>query len=71
MMIWLTDDMVCYFKRLIIEAILNEHPAMFFPVYVFSFSCRIDYAQHSAADSCTTTACRQTDRTAAVLLYQT
>lgn len=40
-MIGWTDDMVCYFKRLTIEGVVNEHPATCSSVYVFSFSCHI------------------------------
>lgn len=34
-MIGWTYDMVCYFKGLIIEGVVNEHPATCYGVYVF------------------------------------
>ncbi len=40
-MIGWTDDMACYFKKLIIEVVVNEHPATCGGVYVFSFPCHI------------------------------
>lgn len=40
-MIGWTDDMVCYFKKLIIEVVVNEHPATCGGVCVFSFPCHI------------------------------
>lgn len=64
-----TDDMVCYFKRLIIEGVVNEHPATCGVVYVFPSPSALDCAQHSAIDSCTIAPCRLTDR-ALVLLHQ-
>lgn len=36
-MIGQTDDMMCYSKKLIIEVVINEHPATRGGVYAFSF----------------------------------
>lgn len=73
-MIGWADDMVCYFKKLIIEAVINEHPATcggvngFFVLFFFFTSpATLVCAQHFCTDSCIP--CSQTGQQRKAVIY--